>query len=66
MAKGKGSSRMFDCGHPRGPSMSFHNSSNKELNLTRGSARGMNPAPVKHHTSPAKEYPHGHAGAKKK
>lgn len=59
------SKKVFDCGHHRGPNTAFHNSSDKHLNLSKGSARGMNPAPVKHHTTPAPEYPKGHAGAKK-
>ena len=61
----KGGGKIFHSGHPRGPSMEFHNSSDKHLDLTKGSAKGMNPMPTKHHTSPAKEYPDGHAGAKK-
>jgi hypothetical protein len=41
--------------------MDFHNKSDANLHPGKTSTKGMNPAPVKHHTSPAKEYPHGHA-----
>jgi hypothetical protein len=58
---------MFDCGHPRGPSKDYHNAAkDTHLNPGKSSVKGHNPAPAKHHSSPAKEYPHGHAGAKKK
>jgi hypothetical protein len=56
----KDSKTMFKCDHPRGPSSDFHNKSDTYLHPGKTSTKGMNPAPVKHHTAPAREYPHGH------
>ena len=60
------SKTMFKCDHPRGPSSDFHNAGkDSHLQPMKSSTKGHNPAPTKHHTAPAAEYPKGHAKHKR-